>query len=105
MLVAFNIPQPHSLAGELQFQFFCSTSYDASSSSCKDVRGTDGRRFMDAEIGVRNLADTFRYNVLPDVVQVLGLTDGKMGEIAESFEDLPEYERLAMLVSNQSVRR
>ena len=29
--------------------------------------------FMDAEIGVRDLADTFRYNVLPDIVQAIGL--------------------------------
>ena len=54
---------------------------------------------MDAEIGVRNLADSFRYNVLPDIVEALGLADGIIGEIAESFEDLPEYERLSMLVS------
>ena len=54
---------------------------------------------MDAEIGVRNLADSFRYNALPDVVQALGLADSKIGVIAESFEDLPEYERLQMLVS------
>lgn len=54
---------------------------------------------MDAEIGVRNLADSFRYNVLPDIVEALGLADGKIGKIAESFEDLPEYERLSMLVS------
>ena len=53
---------------------------------------------MDAEIGVRNLADSFRYNVLPDTIKALGLADGKIGEIAESFEDLLEYERLAMLV-------
>ena len=57
------------------------------------------RRFMDAEIGVRNLADSFRYNVLPDIVAALGLADGKIGVIAESFEDLPEFERLSMLVS------
>ena len=56
---------------------------------------------MDAEIGVRNLADSFRYNVLPDIVKALGLADGKIGVIAESFEDLPEYERLSMLVSTQ----
>ena len=63
------------------------------------VECTDVRRFMDAEIGVRNLADSFRYNVLPDIVAALGLADGKIGVIAESFEDLPEYERLSMLVS------
>ena len=64
----------------------------------------NGSRFMDAEIGVRNLADTFRYNVLPDVIEALGLADGKIGEIAESVEDLPEYERLAILVSIVSPR-
>ena len=62
------------------------------------VEWTDVHRFMDAEIGVRNLADSFRYNVLPDIVAALGLADGKIGVIAESFEDLPEYERLSMLV-------
>ena len=65
-------------------------------------KSTDMRRFMDAEIGVRNLADSFRYNVLPDIVAALGLADGKIGVIAESFEDLPEYERLSMLVSSQA---
>ena len=58
---------------------------------------------MDAEIGVRNLADSFRYNVLPDIVAALGLADGKIGVIAESFEDLPEYERLSMLVSSSQI--
>ena len=28
--------------------------------------------FMDAEIGVRDPADTFRYNVLPSIVKALG---------------------------------
>lgn len=63
------------------------------------VECTNVCRFMDAEIGVRNLADSFRYNVLPDIVAALGLAEGKIGVIAESFEDLPEYERLSMLVS------
>lgn len=53
---------------------------------------------MDAEIGVRNLADTFRYNVLPDIVEALGLTKGKLGNGVDNFEDLPEFERLQMLV-------
>lgn len=52
---------------------------------------------MDAEIGVRNLADTFRYNVLPDVVKELHLDDGALKEV-DAFEDLPEYQQLAMLV-------
>ena len=56
---------------------------------------------MDAEIGVRNLADSFRYNALPDIVEALGLASGKVGEIAESFEDLPEFERLQMLVGSK----
>lgn len=50
--------------------------------------------FMDAEIGVRNLADTFRYDVLPDVVNALKLSDRP----DMPFEDLPEYLRLAALV-------
>ena len=53
---------------------------------------------MDAEIGVRNLADTFRYNVLPDIVNALGLTNGKLIHGIENFEDLPEFEKLSMLV-------
>lgn len=57
-------------------------------------------RFIDAEIGVRDLADSFRYNVLPDVIQALHMLDGKLQHGAECFEDLPEYERLALLVSN-----
>ncbi|KAI4179222.1 MAG: hypothetical protein L6R41_007968, partial [Letrouitia leprolyta] len=57
--------------------------------------------FMDAEIGVRDLADTFRYNVLPDVVKALGLLDGK-GEGVESLDDLPEYERLSALTQAQA---
>ena len=55
-------------------------------------------RFMDSEIGVRNLADTFRYNVLPDIVNALGLAQDKLGDGIESFRDLPEYEQLFMLV-------
>lgn len=51
--------------------------------------------FMDAEIGVRDLPDTFRYNVLPDVVKVLGLLKTEDG--IESLDDLQEYERLAAL--------
>ncbi|KAF9462532.1 nitric oxide synthase [Collybia nuda] len=52
--------------------------------------------FMDAEIGVRNLADSFRYNVLPDVVKELRLDEGALAEV-DAFEDLPEYQQLAML--------
>ncbi|WDK14797.1 nitric oxide synthase [Colletotrichum graminicola] len=45
---------------------------------------------MDAEIGVRNLADSFRYNALPQVAKTIGLVDGDV-------DDLPDYERLAVL--------
>ncbi|KAL8898175.1 MAG: hypothetical protein Q9207_006841 [Kuettlingeria erythrocarpa] len=58
--------------------------------------------FMDAEIGVRDLADTFRYNVLPDVARALGLLNGKDGDMVEDLEDLPEYERLAVLSRAQT---
>ena len=57
---------------------------------------------MDAEIGVRDLADTFRYNVLPDIVQAIGLANGKLQDGVDSIEDLPEYEQLAMLSRAQS---
>ncbi|KAL8982803.1 MAG: hypothetical protein Q9177_005164 [Variospora cf. flavescens] len=57
--------------------------------------------FMDAEIGVRDLADTFRYNALPDVARALGLLAGA-GSETESLEDLPEYERLSMLSRAQT---
>ncbi|KAJ3955346.1 hypothetical protein N0V92_008117 [Colletotrichum tropicale] len=46
--------------------------------------------FMDAEIGVRNLADSFRYNALPQIAKAIGLVDGDV-------DDLPDYERLAVL--------
>ncbi|KAF9465429.1 nitric oxide synthase [Collybia nuda] len=52
--------------------------------------------FMEAEIGTRNLADSFRYNVLPDVVKALGLAKHALVDV-DSFEDLPEYEKLALL--------
>ena len=58
--------------------------------------------FMDAEIGVRDLADTFRYNVLPDIIQAIGLANGKLQDGVDSLEDLPEYEQLAMLSRAQS---
>lgn len=48
--------------------------------------------FMDAEIGVRNLVDPFRYNVLPEVIKQMGLFGGDL-------DDLPDFERLALLVS------
>ncbi|KAH8652477.1 nitric oxide synthase [Xylariales sp. PMI_506] len=46
--------------------------------------------FMDAEIGVRNLVDPFRYNVLPQVVKMMGLFDGEL-------DHLPDFERLALI--------
>jgi hypothetical protein len=52
---------------------------------------------MDAEIGTRNLADFFRYNILPDVVKALHFADGALVDV-DTFDDLPEYEKLAMLV-------
>ncbi|KAF8847092.1 hypothetical protein BDZ45DRAFT_355604 [Acephala macrosclerotiorum] len=53
--------------------------------------------FMDAEIGVRNLADTFRYNALPSVVKALGWQ-----ETTTPFEDLPNHERLVWLSRAQA---
>lgn len=53
--------------------------------------------FMDAEIGVRNLADAQRYNCLPDLIMKLGWASSKDG-----FEDLPEFERLALLSKAQT---
>lgn len=53
---------------------------------------------MDAEIGVRDLADSFRYNVLPEIIDTLSLTRDKLHGDIEAFEDLPEYEKLSMLV-------
>ena len=55
---------------------------------------------MDAEIGVRDLADQFRYNVLPDIVDALGLARDKLHGDIEVFDDLPEYEKLLMLVGS-----
>ncbi|KAI4143806.1 MAG: hypothetical protein L6R39_004437, partial [Caloplaca ligustica] len=57
--------------------------------------------FMDAEIGVRDLADTFRYNALPDVASALGLLD-RDGGTSEDLEDLAEYERLSILSRAQT---
>ena len=56
--------------------------------------------FMDAEIGVRDLADTFRYNALPDIAQALGLIDTTVEGI-EGLDDLLEYERLSVLSRSQ----
>lgn len=59
---------------------------------------------MDAEIGVRDLADSFRYNALPDIIDALGLIRDKLHGDIEIFEDLPEYEKLAMLVCHLSYK-
>ena len=62
-------------------------------------------RYMDAEIGVRNLADSFRYNALPDVAKALGFDienykkNPEYAEI-EAMEDLPDYEQLIWMVRN-----
>lgn len=53
--------------------------------------------WMDAEIGVRNLADTFRYNALPSIVKAIGWK-----ETSTPFEDLPEHERLLWLSRAQT---
>lgn len=57
---------------------------------------------MDAEIGIRDLADSFRYNVLPDIIDALGLYRDKLHSDVEVFEDLPEYEKLSMLARAQA---
>lgn len=72
------------------------------SSSALSRPEADRKRFMDAEIGVRNLADPFRYNALPDIVDELGLMEGEFIDGVEEFEDLPEFEKLAMLTRAQS---
>lgn len=58
---------------------------------------------MDAEIGVRNLADTCRYNALPEVAKAIGFNIKSYKENAEyaeveSLEDLPDYEQLLWMV-------
>lgn len=50
--------------------------------------------FMDAEIGVRDLSDRQRYNVLPSLIQCLGW----IGSV-EELEEVQESERLRLLVS------
>lgn len=55
---------------------------------------------MDAEIGVRNLADTFRYNVLPDVVKAICQVDGEFDPSVMDLDDVPEYRKLMLLVCN-----
>ncbi|KAL8946766.1 MAG: hypothetical protein Q9222_006878, partial [Ikaeria aurantiellina] len=55
--------------------------------------------FMDAEVGVRDLADTFRYNVLPDVAKELGFLDNE--DAATDLDDMPEYQKLSVLTRAQ----
>ena len=55
--------------------------------------------FMDGEIGVRNLGDTFRYNMLPKVANALRL-HGRDEDV--DLDDLPEFERLAALSRAQA---
>ncbi|KAB8262117.1 nitric oxide synthase [Aspergillus pseudonomiae] len=63
--------------------------------------------YMDAEIGVRNLADSFRYNALPDVAKALGFDienykkNPEYAEI-EAMEDLPDYEQLIWMSRAQA---
>ena len=58
--------------------------------------------FMDAEIGVRDLADSFRYNALPDVVKGLGLLADKAEEGIGDLDDLAEYEKQSVLTRAQT---
>ncbi|PHH89735.1 hypothetical protein CDD83_5407 [Cordyceps sp. RAO-2017] len=53
--------------------------------------------FMDAEIGVRDLADSFRYDVLPSVVSAL-----KLLQPGQELDELPQWERLAHLSRAQA---
>ncbi|KAL9073915.1 MAG: hypothetical protein Q9157_004561 [Trypethelium eluteriae] len=55
------------------------------------------QRFMDAEIGIRDLADESRYNVLPDVVRAL-----YPHELHRPLGQLPESERLNLLCRAQT---
>ncbi|RCI09068.1 hypothetical protein L249_5101 [Ophiocordyceps polyrhachis-furcata BCC 54312] len=48
--------------------------------------------FMDAEIGVRDLADSFRYDALPSVASAL-----KLLKPGQELDELSQFERLAVL--------
>lgn len=52
---------------------------------------------MDAEIGVRDLADSFRYNALPGVAKAIGWKN-----TGTDFEDLPSQDRLVWLSRAQA---
>ena len=49
--------------------------------------------FMDAEIGIRDLADRERYNALPQVIESLGWTDS-----LDEIDNLHEADKLRLLV-------
>ncbi|KAF9462531.1 nitric oxide synthase [Collybia nuda] len=51
--------------------------------------------FMDTEIGIRDLANPLRYNILPELIMALNFND-KTAE-HPSFKNLAAYELLAML--------
>ncbi|GCB25858.1 nitric oxide synthase, brain [Aspergillus awamori] len=72
-----------------------------------EIQHPDYPRYMDAEIGVRNLADTFRFDALPEVVKAIGfdIDDYRAkSEYAEvqKLEDLPDYEQLRWLSRAQA---
>ena len=48
---------------------------------------------MDAEIGVRNLIDSFRYNALPEIIKAIGWNKKDV-----EFDDLLDHERLLWMV-------
>ena len=52
---------------------------------------------MDAELGVRNLADSFRYNVLPEVAKSIGWI-----RYDRPFAEVPDHERLLWLSKAQA---
>lgn len=53
--------------------------------------------FMDAEIGVRDLADSFRYNCLPEIVAALDL----IGQ-DQQYDELPQNQQLLLLSQAQA---
>ncbi|MDI1486498.1 MAG: hypothetical protein OHK93_005728 [Ramalina farinacea] len=61
--------------------------------------------FVDAEIGLRNLCDNFRYDQLPNVIKALQLAEKRARTVNCSFDDLEEYEKLAILDPVKAWRR
>ena len=53
--------------------------------------------FMDSEIGVRDLADSFRYNALPLVAEAMDLI-----EDGQALDDLPQTKKMLVLSQAQS---